>query len=161
MAFLDLIHRADFRISRSGPLLVVVFGASPSPGDVELVLEHAQTVASERGRISVLSLGPSVPFERGSAALRQQAAELKRCLAEVAIAWATVLPGRDLGTTFRRSALSALSLVGGQTSRRMAFGDVKEALFWVKSRPEQVPEVLRLTVDQLTQHLRNEGARAA
>lgn len=161
MAFVDLEHRPDLRIARSGPLLVIVFGASPTPSDVELVLEHARTVASERGRISVLSLDPVTPIERGPEALRHQGAELERQLAEVAIAWASVLPGRGLGATFRRSALSALSLVGGQATRRRIFGDLKEALAWVKSRPEQVPEVLRLTLDQLTQHLRLDRARAA
>ena len=162
MAFVDLVNRPELRISRSGSLIVLVFGPGPTKlSDLELILEHEHTVASERGRISIISIGPSASSERLPEEVLRKSAELERWLAEVAIGAATIVPGKGLGATFLRLLRTALSLMRRNAARKKLFGDLGEALTWLKSRPEQVPDVRRITLDQLRQHLKLDRARAA
>jgi hypothetical protein len=161
MAFTDLVHHADLRICRSGSLLVTVLGPGPlKAGSLELIRLHHQTAVSERGRISVLTVMP-VGQAAPSEDVRHSASELDRWHDEVAVAVATVVPKGSLGATLVRSARTALSLVGRGSAPRRTFAELALALAWLKSRPEQVPEVQRITVAQLVDHLGDGRARAA
>jgi hypothetical protein len=154
MLFISRYENERVRIGVVGPLVAVLYRASPSLEDMQKLDALEGELLGKYEKISMLTLVRSTGAMHMASDVRELSVDMSHRYGARLLGSAIVVAAKGLSGVFARSLLSALLLAMRGDIPLKNFAAVGEALTWLRELPGQPPELATaVDLEQLEHYL--------
>ena len=154
MKITSVFESEHLRIGTAGSLFIVVYAGATSAEEIAIVDREEGRFIEQRGKISLLSVvvQSGGTIDRISEEVRAAALEMVKKYQHHVTADAVVVPARGILAAIIRTFMVGFSLVSRRPYPNKVFGQLNEAIAWLKQVPGQDQTFADSTTDHSSVH---------
>lgn len=136
MPVVELPGLPEVRFAQAGPLMIAAWSRSATNAGLEQLEKYQADLIAKHGKVSSLTvlLGSGGETEAG---LRERAVKMQERFDKSLVGTAIAVTAKGVAAVIIRTFLAGFSLVSSGSAPMKTFGNVNDAVAWLKSLPGQ------------------------